>query len=268
MPADKIQLTEEKETLFLTLYGKALDYRSKNSILNDSYANEIVEKVAIDLSKFENSQHRIVAVRARQFDDWVNDFLSENGNAVILNLGCGLDTRISRIKPPNTVRWFDVDYPEVIELRKQFYTDKENYKMIGSSVTEEGWIREIPNNKKCLIVAEGLFSYLSESEVKTLINRLTNYFSEGEIIFNTISSFTIKKATKKLRKNTGAIQKWAVNDLKVVDQLNNKWSRKASLSLFESKYMKQLSFIFRTLLKMANSSAKYRKMVQLLRYEF
>ncbi len=45
MTTGKIKLTDERETLFIPLYGKALDYRSKKSILNDSKANDIVEKV-------------------------------------------------------------------------------------------------------------------------------------------------------------------------------------------------------------------------------
>ena len=40
---ENIRLTEEKETLFIPLYGKAIDYRSQKSILNDRMANDIVE---------------------------------------------------------------------------------------------------------------------------------------------------------------------------------------------------------------------------------
>jgi O-methyltransferase involved in polyketide biosynthesis len=36
----------------------------------------------------------------------------------VLHLACGLDTRIFRINPPETVRWVDVDYPDIIALRR------------------------------------------------------------------------------------------------------------------------------------------------------
>jgi O-methyltransferase involved in polyketide biosynthesis len=49
----KIHLTEEKETLLIPLYGKAMDYRSKKSILKDKTASDIVEKVDIDFSKYK-----------------------------------------------------------------------------------------------------------------------------------------------------------------------------------------------------------------------
>ncbi len=107
------ELTDEKETLFIPLSGKALDYRSKNSILNDFKANEIIEKVGINFTKQNGFKAkmggRTLAVRAKQYDEWTKDFITKNKNAVIVHLGCGLDARINRVQPPNSVTWFDVD---------------------------------------------------------------------------------------------------------------------------------------------------------------
>jgi len=45
--------------------------------------------------------------------------------------------------------------------------------MIGSSVTDEAWMDEIPTDRPMLMVAEGLVMYLTESQVRTLLQRLT-----------------------------------------------------------------------------------------------
>ena len=129
-----IQLTEEKSTLFITLYAKALDSRSPNSILHDRAADEILRRLDLDPSKYKGFGPEIIVVRARQMDRWTTEFLRKNDNAVILNLGCGLDTRYVRIQPGAAVDWYDLDYPEVIELRKQFYFIQPGYHMIASSV--------------------------------------------------------------------------------------------------------------------------------------
>ena len=182
---DNIQLTGEKETLFIPLYGKALDYRSKNSILHDSTANDIVEKVGIDFTANKRIGAgigaRTLAVRAKQYDEWTKDFIAKNKNAVVVHLGCGLDARITRVHPPASIAWFDIDYPEVISLRKQFYSETNEYKMIASSITAQNWLETIPNDRPALIIAEGVFEYISEEEVKSLLNSLTNYFSHGQI---------------------------------------------------------------------------------------
>jgi O-methyltransferase involved in polyketide biosynthesis len=261
---DDLHLTKEQKTLFLTLCGKALDYRSKNSVLNDHTANDIIEKSGFDLEQYSGSKNRIVAVRARQFDEWTTNFITQNANAVVVNMGCGLDTRISRIKPNAGILWFDVDFPEVIALRKRFYADSENYKMIPNSVTDEGWLKNIPNDRPAIIIAEGLMSYLSKEEVRILLNRLTDYFPNGEIIFNVISGLAKQKGIKSF----GAIQKMTVEDVEEVDQLDLKMKRIETLSLFESEFIKGLPFMYRTFLGLAAGSKKYKNMIRLLRYEF
>ena len=74
-----------------------------------------------DFDKLTGFGDRIMMpLRARQYDEWLREFLAAHRDAVVLNLGCGLDTRVSRIDPPTSVRWFDIDFPEVIDLRRNF----------------------------------------------------------------------------------------------------------------------------------------------------
>ncbi len=56
------------------------------------------------------------------------------------------------------VRWFDVDLPQVIALRRQLHSESETYRLVGSSVTDPGWLNEFPTDGPVLIVAEGLLS--------------------------------------------------------------------------------------------------------------
>ena len=86
----------------------------------------------------------------------------------------------TRINPPSTVHWFDIDFPDVIQLRKNFYTDQPGYQMIEASITDPTWLAEIPTGEPVMIIAEGVLEYLTGEEVKILLNRLTGYFSHGE----------------------------------------------------------------------------------------
>ena len=93
------------------------------------------------------SNQYMVTMRAKQLDDWSGDFLRRHSNAVVLHLGCGMDTRAFRLHPPETVQWFDVDQLNVIALRRKLYDDRDGYRMIGSSVTDEVWLDEIPTDR-------------------------------------------------------------------------------------------------------------------------
>jgi len=66
----------------------------------------------------------------------------------MLHLGCGLDSRVYRIDPPASVRWFDVDYPEVIALRRHLYPERAGYRVIGSSLADLSWLAEVPGDAR------------------------------------------------------------------------------------------------------------------------
>lgn len=262
------QLKEEKETLLITLCAKALDHRSKNSILNDRIADEIIRKLNIDIEKYKGFGSDIIVVRAKQFDEWIKNFLATNKKAIVVYLGCGLDTRVLRINPSTDINWFDVDYPEVIELRKEFFTEREGYKLIASSITESNWINEIPNDKPALIIAEGVLEYLTQDEVRILLSTLTNHFNHGQIMFDVMNSFAIKSGKEKLKQTTGAVHKWAVDDVSEVDALNPKLKRIENISLFKTEFVKKLSFKLRLFLSLASFSSNFKNIIRLLKYEF
>ena len=274
MTTDKIQLKDEKETLFIPLAGKALDYRSKNSVLNDSKANDIVEKVGIDYTTHKGIGARIgartLAVRAKQYDEWTKDFITKNKNAVVVHLGCGLDARITRVQPPSSIAWFDIDYPEVISLRKEFYSETNEYKMIASSITDQNWLETIPADRPAFIIAEGVLEYLSDEEVKTLLNRLTNYFSHGQIAFDVMNSFAIEIGNKNLKNTTGAVNilKWAVDDINEIYKLNPKLKRIEVVSRIKSVFVKKLPFGIRLILGLLSLSTKHKNAMRLLLYDF
>ena len=263
---NKINLTGEKATLLMPLYAKALDNHSSHPILHDEKADEIVSMIDYDFKKLKGfGNGNVMVVRAKQLDEWVKEFLRSNPNAVVLNLGCGLDTRISRINPPSTVSWFDVDFPEVIEERQNFYSNRDGYQMIASSLTELTWLQQTPKDRPAIIIADGVFEYLTKEEVKGLLNRITNYFPRGQIAFDTMNSYAMKMGRKRLKERTGAEHRWAVDDVNEVDQLDPKLRRLANLPLLGSKY---LPLKYRRLFGIALILPRYKNMMRLLRYEF
>jgi O-methyltransferase involved in polyketide biosynthesis len=207
-------------TNLVTLYLRAYESRSRQPILGDHTAAEAVDRINYDFKRIHRtslpaSNQYLVALRAKQLDDWCADFLRRHPDAVVLHLGCGLDGRAFRLALPPSVLWFDIEQPGAIELRRRLYDDTECYRMIGSSVTDPQWLDHIPTGRPTLIVAEGLLMYLSESEVRQLVERLTGRFDHGELLFDTLSplgpwlskAFTKGKVKWGIR-NVRDIQTW------------------------------------------------------------
>jgi methyltransferase (TIGR00027 family) len=192
--------------MLITLYLRALDAKERTPVLGDRFAVEAVDRIDYDWRKVDKpniTRNRFgVALRTRQFDDWAADFLRRNPNATVLQLACGLDSRAFRLNLPAGVHWFDVDLPDVIDVRRRLYQDADGYRMIAASVTDEGWLGEIPADRPVLVIAEGLLMYLRETEVRQLLRRLTDRFRAGELIFDGVAPW-VAAFTQMLKKHAG-----------------------------------------------------------------
>lgn len=194
METEKVQLTKENETYLVTLYGKALDSRTDNPILGDNFADDVVRHIDFDFEKLKSPEGASITLplRAKHLDQWTREFLVKNPDSIVLNLGCGLDSRVFRIDPPATVSWYDIDFPEVIELRRRLYPERHDYIMIGSSVTDPGWLDGIPASRPVIVVAEGMLPYLSEQEVIAFFSRITGKFPHGQFVFDAYSRLMVR----------------------------------------------------------------------------
>lgn len=176
-------------TMLCTLYMRAYESHEENSILGDHAAAEAVDRIDYDFERMRRdvrpagSQY-LVALRAKQLDAWAGDFLGRHPDAVVLHLGCGLDSRAFRLDRPGGTDWFDVDVPQVIELRRLVYAEHDRYRMIAASVTDPAWLEEVPGGRPALILAEGLLMYLRGPDVRQLLQRLTDRFTTGELLFD------------------------------------------------------------------------------------
>lgn len=222
---EKINLRGARETLLATLYGRAMDYRSAKPVLADRIAAEAVEALDYDFSKMKMTPTTAagVAIRGKQLDDWTAAYLAEHPEVTVLHLACGMDTRVHRLGPQRGVRWFDVDYPDVIELRKRVLPEVAgaDYRMIGASVTDDGWLAEIPDDRPAVAVFEGLSMYLPPADGRRLIQRITGHFPSGQLLFDCYGSIGIKlqKLVPAVR-NAGATLHWGIDDPHEIERLD------------------------------------------------
>lgn len=238
-----MQLTQEKETLFVPLYGKAEESRRATPILSDPKAEEILRQVNYDFRKLRVpvQSRTTLAMRAKKLDDTARAYLAAApARPLVLHLGCGLDSRILRVGNP-PVPWYDLDYPEVIELRRQFYEETATYRMLPSSVTDFAWMDQVghgdappsaPSRERAggrgdeegygdpaLILAEGLLMYLRPEQVKDLVVRLAQRFPSSELAFDAFSLLTVSRINRhpSIRK-TGAEIHWGLDDPEEIER--------------------------------------------------
>jgi len=218
-----MNLNNESKTLFIPLLGKAI-MSKKNLFIYDPKAEEIISKLDFDFKSLKQSKwlSMYMSLRTKIIDELCNKYIMNNKNLTIIHLGCGLDSRCIRVNQNFNI-WYDIDYKEVINIRKNFYNTNNKYKMIDSSVTNYKWIDKINASENILVIMEGLTMYLSEEEIKELLNQLNKKFKNIHLLFDAYSKKGVKysKIKNPVNKMNAKI-KYGINNPKEFLQLNNK----------------------------------------------
>ena len=206
-----IPLTDVSCTMLLTLYGRVVDCRSDNPVLQDPKGIELAEQLSPALLKstrkllrnlggYKMNQAMAVhtALRAKQYDLYTEEFVRQHPGCTVVNLGCGLDTRFWRIDN-GQLQFFDLDLPEVIKLKQTLLQETDRYKMLACSVLDHNWMDTVlAGNRPVLLMAEGLFMYLPKTDVKTLVAALATRIQQGQLIAEVVTEKYTRGINRKM----------------------------------------------------------------------
>ena len=207
-------MNEVNKTLYIPLYGKAKVSR-QGIILNDPCAEEIWKEEAFPIRGKSGSKWLAynMAMRARVFDDWTESLLQQNEDALVLHIGCGLDSRYMRIKSSRS-EWIDCDLPEVIEVRKKHFQENETYHMKALDASRPEQIGSLPNRDEAIVVLEGLSMYLTNSQVHGLLQALDRKYQKLHIMMDVYTEFGVKASNyKNPVKDVGVTTLYGIDDI-------------------------------------------------------
>jgi O-methyltransferase involved in polyketide biosynthesis len=146
------------------------------------------ESLRKTLALTEDFGRAVVILKGREFDRFAQGFLTRHPDAVVVHIGCGLDTRFERLAERNSpVDWYDLDLPEVIDLRRKLVGGEgERHHFLACSVLESAWLDTVGTNEQgpFLFLAEGVFMYFEEAQVKSLVLTLRDHFPGAELVFD------------------------------------------------------------------------------------
>jgi O-methyltransferase involved in polyketide biosynthesis len=206
----RLELTGVAETLLLPLYIRARESKRPDAIIKDQAVEDLIQRLDYDFSgfKFDKEDEVSIILRVRQFDRYARDFLARNPQAVVVHLGCGLDSRFERVDN-GQVEWYDLDLPEVIALRRQLLGgEKPRYHLLSGSMFDEAWREELSAGQQragqprpFLFLAEGVFMYWPETQIRELVESLCERFPGAELVFDGFSHLLVW-ANNRLLKRT------------------------------------------------------------------
>ncbi len=177
-----LQLGDVQTTALIPLSIKANESMSKHARIHDDVAVEIIKTLGVDTTPYDKfMSHEGVIARTIMLDRQLKQMLEQTPDAVVVNLGAGFDNRFSRVDN-GKILWFDMDLPDSIATRRKAFPERDRVTMVAGSVLEAAWTAAVPKDKPVILLAEGLFMYLSMDEIKTAVTIMKNAFPHGTLI--------------------------------------------------------------------------------------
>ena len=201
------------KTLYIPLYGKAYVSR-KGIILDDKKAEEIWAKEGFKLKGKSKSKWLAyyMGIRSAIFDRWLKEEMAKNQNAVIIHIGCEMDSRIVRVGAKGH-KWYDVDFAEVITERKKYFTEADEYKMLVGDARQSDFLDSIHEKDSAIVIMEGISMYLSPAELKGLTEAVCQRFSDVSLLMDCYSAFAAKMSKYKNPINdVGVTEVYGIDD--------------------------------------------------------
>jgi O-methyltransferase involved in polyketide biosynthesis len=210
-----------QETLFIPLAARAHETRKKHPLLRDVKAVEVMESIDILTGKYDRGWGSVVMVlRTAMFDAWVQSFLDKYPQGTVIEIGNGLNTRFERVDN-GVVRWFDLDLPDTIELRRCFFANTDRRRMLAASVLDENWMDDVSaRSGPYFFVAEGVLVYLAEDDVRRTLSRIVERFPDSSIAFDTYDHRMMRRHHQRADQgDVDARWAWACEDPRSLESL-------------------------------------------------
>jgi O-methyltransferase involved in polyketide biosynthesis len=224
-----IDLGNIQKTLLLPLWGRAVESQREKPFLIDKTAVNIMSRIDYDFSTITDNINRLTQfawiARSLNFDSSITHYLFIHPKATIVNIGCGLDTTFERVDN-GLLKWYDIDLPDVIMLRKEFIEENERRKSIACSFLEDSWFQQIKQEENILFLAAGVFYYFEENQIKDFLLKLAVSFPGSELLFDAASPRGVKVANEKVIKAGGmdksSVLKWGIENTKKIQSWSSR----------------------------------------------
>lgn len=198
-----IERNTVQETLVIPMYGRMKSSQLYPFLFKDDGAARLMSRIDYDFSSLESNSRNamqrfgFLEVAVRQYNlAWeVRDYLKTHPNAAVVNLGCGLDDT-GRHCDNGTCRIYNIDYPDVIEVRNDLIPPGAREVNIACDLNDISWFQAIDASGGAVFFASGVFYYFLRSQVQKLVTAMAAAFPGGRLVFDAANRTAVKLMLK------------------------------------------------------------------------
>ena len=253
------------KTLYIPLYGKSYVSR-KGIILEDKKAEEIWSREGFELKGKSKSKWLAyyMGMRSKVFDMWLTQKMSETENAIVVHIGCGMDSRVERVGTKGHV-WYDVDFPDVIQERKHYFKETEEYHMVASDARKQEWMKKLPPNVPAIIVMEGVSMYFEPQELRKVLEQIAAHFEMVNLLMDCYTTFAAKASKYKNPINdVGVTLVYGLDEPRELESSNFKFVKEHDMT--PDGFINELEGFEKVIFKKLYSGSIAKKMYRIYEY--
>jgi len=199
------------DTALLAAVYRARETERPDALFRDPFAGRLAGDRGQQIAKslvFSEKNSWSWFTRTYLFDQFIANCLNE-GCDMVVNLAAGLDARPYRLTLPASLKWIEVDLPEITDYKEEILRDEkpscalERVRLDLSDVNgrRELFQRLAAQARKALIISEGLIIYLTAEEVGSLATDLAARGSFRYWLLDFASPALLRLMQKKMGKH-------------------------------------------------------------------
>lgn len=212
---EKNTLKGLEDTLYIPLMARIYASKKFPEFFYDEKALSLESFIPNNEIKENSTEYFYMASVCRQYtiDKKIREFVETNNLSNVVFLGAGLETAYNRIGN-KTVNFYQVDLPDVIEVRRSLLGEAENECLISGDMFSLDWIKEVDISLPTLLVVSGVYQYFKEEKILSMISDMKDRIKNGELVFDATNSAGLKLANKYVKKtgNRDAQMYFSVDD--------------------------------------------------------
>lgn len=170
------------DTAFWVAFYRAKETQRQDSLFLDPLALHLIGERGPQIARsmpYPKVLEWIMVTRTVAIDRLLLEILAE-GIDTVINLGTGLDTRPYRMDLPPTLRWIEVDFPDMIAFKEEKlrdFTPKCRLERVALDLSNRpeanAFFAKIgAETKAAVIITEGVIAYLSNDDAGQLADDL------------------------------------------------------------------------------------------------
>ncbi len=218
LESTQLNLGDVQSTLLLPLVGRAKATEMVTLDFVDEMATQIVSALRDQLEPqfqaVDLYSTLCYASRAMKMASALEEFTKHRPGASVVNIGAGLDTIFYRIDNGH-LRWYDLDLPDVVALRRKLLPEGPRNTCIAKSLFDAAWYDDVaPGSDGVFMIAGGVLMYHPEPVVREFLRSAAERFPGAELLFDVLSKDAVRSMNAAIAESDGenVAIRWGVDD--------------------------------------------------------